>query len=989
MKHRVLAACVALVVALSVCVTYTFPPVVFASAAAARAPQDPSEGKIVEQIEIRGARRIPESSMRLWIQTRENEPYAAEQIRRDLKTVLAQGFFEDAKVYTEEGPRGGVVVIFEVFEYPVILDIDYPGLKSVSETDLLEEWRKRSIGLSKESQLDPVKAQRAAAAIREMLAAKGRPDAEVKWDPERISQTAVLLHFNVTEGPRVRVAKVEFEGNQIFDDGELRGAMQLVKEAGIVAGITSKDIYFREKLDADLQRLRFFYADHGYLRATFGEPRIEDAGKVGSGLPFFGGKDKGLKITIPVEEGRQYKVGEVTIDGETVYPEETIRAVIGLKKGEVVRSSQIQKGVYENLKKLYGERGYLNFTADFAPEFHDDPNDPTTGTADFPFQIEEGKSFALRRIEFKGNTYTRDNVLRREVLLNEGDPYNQRLWDLSILRLNQLGYFNEIKEDDADIRTNDRQANVDIDLRVQEKGRQQVQFTGGVSGVGGSFLGIQYSTSNLLGYGEGLSFQVSAGNRAKIFQFGFSEPYVFGRPVSAGFSLIYSKQQYFGGGVRIGQGGLVPANSSFFAGFGTEGAELFTQTTKGGTISLSAPLGFFFRRSTAARFSRVGLSYTYRTNSIEDPEVNRDDDPNNDILVTYQQPDIAQSTIVPTFTYNSLNASLDPTRGQEFTLGLAFSGGPLGGAVNTIQPSLEYKYFHQLGLISKNPEKPDVFGFRILAGHVRPFGERLDTNSLAFIGGTPVGTRFFLGGEETIRGFDVRSISPVARVRSFVSTRNVSVLNASTLEELNVRKPRFGNRRSVAPSVLRAFSLDDAQNGFDQFFPIGADTQVLANFEYRVPLFGPVAMAAFLDVGSAFNVNKLEDQFTQTGFAPAILSSPFVLNPRGQQATADEIADATTPETPPGSPFPPGFRAAFVTGERQDTRAYLLSEDTSSLFDNYRYSLGTEFRVQVPVLNVPFRLILAYNPNAQVDPQPGQIYREERYVVRFSVGRTF
>jgi outer membrane protein insertion porin family len=277
---------------------------------------------------------------------------------------------------------------------------------------------------------------------------------------------------------------------------------------------------------------------------------------------------------------------------------------------------------------------------------------------------------------------------------------------------------------------------------------------------------------------------------------------------------------------------------------------------------------------------------------------------------------------------------------------------------------------------------------RLLAGHIRAFGERIDTNSLAFVNGTPIFARFFLGGEETIRGYNVRSISPVARIEQFVTTRNVEALNAVSGDVFNVRKPRDGNRRSVAPGVLRTFTLEDQKINVDSFTPIGADTQVLANFEYRIPLFGPVSMAAFVDVGTAFNMEDLEDQLTTTEFIPTVLSQPFVLNPRGQRATIDEILDATTPETPFGS-LPPGFRTAFIRGERKDSTVYRLSEDQSSLFDNYRYSLGTEFRVQVPVINVPFRLILAYNPNAQTDLRPEQVFLEEKYVVRFSVGRTF
>ena len=161
------------------------------------------------------------------------------------------------------------------------------------------------------------------------------------------------------------------------------------------------------------------------------------------------------------------------------------------------------------------------------------------------------------------------------------------------------------------------------------------------------------------------------------------------------------------------------------------------------------------------------------------------------------------------------------------------------------------------------------------------------------------------------------------------------------------------------------------------------------NLEYRIPIFGPVSAAAFVDIGSAFNLVSYEDQITQTEFIPSTLT-PFgiTLNPRGQLATPDEIRDATTPETPPGQ-LPPGFRTAVLRGDRQDTTLYVLSEDLDSRLTNYRYSIGAELRVQVPVVNVPFRLIYAYNPNARTTVVPGQVFIEERSTFLFSIGRTF
>lgn len=484
----------------------------------------------VEQVLIRGNRRIPESTVKIWIGTREGDPYNPVQLDRDVRALYAQGHFEDVKVYSEEGTRGGKVIIFEVKERPLLLDIKYEGLKSVQQSTVLEEFRKRSVGLSKESQYDAVKAKRAAAVIKELLANEGRPEAKVEPIAEEISKTAVALTFKVEEGPRFRVAAVEFEGNKVFSSSHLRSQMKLVKQLGIFTTFSSKDIYHKEKLETDLDRLRVLvYADQGYLKARFGEPRVEEVGKVGTWIPLFGHKGQGLKIVIPIDEGRQYRAGEIKVEDNTELTADEIKSVIGLKPGDVVKGyTVVQKGL-DNLKKVYGSRGYIQFNSGFVPDFKDDPADIAKGIVDITFSVEEGKQYTLRRLEFIGNTFTRDNVMRREVLLNEGERYNESMWDLSILRLNQLGYFDQVKKEDATINTNEKEGQVDLTLKVQEKGRQQISFTGGVSGIGGSYIGINYSTNNLLGYGEALSFNVATGNLQKIVSFGFTEPYIKGQ----------------------------------------------------------------------------------------------------------------------------------------------------------------------------------------------------------------------------------------------------------------------------------------------------------------------------------------------------------------------------------------------------------------------------------------------------------------------------
>jgi len=941
----------------------------------------------VEQVLIRGNRRIPESTIKIWIGTREGDQYTPAQLDRDVRALYAQGHFEDVKVYAEEGTRGGKIITFEVVERPLLLDIKYEGLKSVQQSTLLEEFRKRSVGLSKESQYDAVKAKRAASVIKELLANEGHPEATVDPIREEISKTAVALIFRINEGPRFRVANIEFQGNKVFSTSYLRSQMKLVKELGLFTTFTSKDIYHKEKLESDLDRLRVLvYADRGYLKAHFGDPQVEEVGQVGTWVPLIGHKGRGIKIVIPVDEGRQYRAGEIKVEDNTEFTADEIKGVVGLKTGDVIKGySVVQKGL-ENLKKLYGSRGYIQFNSGFLPDFKDDPNDPAKGVADITYSVEEGKQYTLRRLEFIGNTFTRDNVIRREVLLNEGERYNEQLWDLSLLRLNQLGYFNQVKKEDATVNTNEKEGQVDLTVKLEEKGRQQISFSGGVSGIGGSYIGIQYSTNNLLGYGEALSFNVSTGNLQKVISFGFTEPYLKGKPISIGLNVFYQNYQF------LGQGFGALTTQDVLGSFG--GSSLFTQQTKGASLTASAPLSYFAKRFRMGRFIRLGLSYSFSTTNILDPAVNRDSDPSNDILVTFRQSGVTQSTITQSASYNTLNSSLDPTKGTAMTLAAAFSGGPLRGKVNLVQPSFEYKSFRpffagreaRARLEAGKPTR--TLGFRFLFGHLSPFGTPFESNSLSFIGGTPLFSRFFLGGEQDIRGYNVRSISPTAPVATTVTTRNISAQDL-TGQRLKVRRPGQATGRSVAPSVLETFLAENAVDTSVPDFPafIGGDTEMLFNLEYRIPIIGPLQFAPYFDIGSAFNLRGLPDQFERSEFLPNQTLGVVTLNPRGEMATRRELRKATPPESQGG--LPPGFQQVLIVGDKQTSRDVLLTSAASGIFDNYRYSMGGELRVQVPVINVPFRLIFAWNPNARTQTATNNFFFEQKRAIRFSVGRTF
>jgi outer membrane protein insertion porin family len=1007
--------------------------------------------RLVESVDVLNNRRLRKDDILYYVQTRPGDPFNQQQVERDLQAILALGFFDKTatRVYTEEGARGGVNVVFEVKELPIIRDLQFEGLKSVAESDVLKTFRERRVGVSKESIYDPVKARNAIRVLKELLAAKGHPNATITQRTDEVSATSTALTFLVNEGERVRVVEIQFEGNNVFSDGKLRSQMKYVKEAGLISRFKGEDILDREKLEFDLRKVDNYMRSKGYLQARHGEPRVAGVGPRRTGfpilpLPFLSSVDEGLRVTVPIIEGRVYRIGDMKIEGNSIYSEDTIKAVIGLNKGDIANGEKIGKALFENLKKYYGQQGFIEYTAEPTPTFKDNPQKPDEGIVDFVIAIEEGKQFSLRRLEFVGNTFTRDNVLRREVLLNEGDIYNQSAWEYSIIKLNQLGYFEPIDKDkDADFKTNEEEATVDLNLKVSERGRQQISFNGGLSGIGGSFFGLEYSTNNLLGRGEILSLNMSAGNRQRYLQFSFTEPYLKNRPITAGFSLFGYTQKFFGEGTFLSTNinALQGLSGSQIDFLNVSEENLFTRTSYGGSLFASAPLSEFYRKRRFTQFSRLGASYQFSTSSVKDPQVNQGSTCGNGstttsanpqfIPVIYCQPDIITSRITLSFAYDTRNASVDPTSGREISLQAAVAG--LGGDVRTYQPTLSYTQFRPIR--RKKSEHPEVFGFRIIAGTVGSFATTSkvkESNSLAFVDGIPIFERYFLGDEFTIRGYNVRSITPLAPLDTFITTKDVVVAaNPTGTPNVITGLPPT----TAAVGTFTGITGSNVARIASSFTPIGADTQVLGNFEYRIPVVGStVQLAAFADIGTAFNLRSNTDQFFNSNFLDdqpflsTIRSIPCprsplgaaisnlsaiaacntdpdlavvgvtTLNPglvlRGNRlATTAEVDNAINltgfdPFT--GLPF--GFQPVFLRGQAQTNTAVRLSQSLYSNFGDYRASLGMEVRVQVPVINVPFRLILAYNPRARKDQFINGfpfIFNEKKKVFRFSVGRTF
>jgi outer membrane protein insertion porin family len=772
----------------------------------------------------------------------------------------------------------------------------------------------------------------------------------------------------------------------------------------------------------------------GYFTARIGDPVVEGLGLkrtdfiplITLPIPFISSKDDTLRITIPVTEGKIFRVGDLKVEGNSIFSEQQILAYVGLKKGEIADGKRLQDAVYEDLKNVYGQQGFVQYTAEFEPDFKENPANPSEGIVDIKIVIDEGKQYTLRRLEFTGNTFTRDRVMRREFLINEGDIYNSRFLEISVARLNQTQYFDPIdKDQDVEIRTDDEQGDVDLIVKIKEKGRQQISFNGGISGIGGSFFGLEYSTNNLAGRGEVLSFSLGAGNRQQSLQFTYQEPYFRNRPIAVGVSLFASRYKFFGEGTFLTQN--TDVLTDLFNPLGqvvTDDANLFTQTTLGGNIFATAPLSeLFFKKRRFTQFSRVGLTYQLSATSISDPPVNQSADPTQRIPVIYEQPNILTSRVTASFVYDTRQPSangIDTASGSQLALSFAFAG--LGGDVRTYQPNLTYSRF--MPVRNKKSKTPEVFAFRIQAGTIGAFATTdtiRNANSIAFVSGVPVYERYYLGSENDIRGYNSRSIGPIAPFDTYITARNVSV--SSTISGTAVPVPFMTQRTRDEIASLGLLTGPDAPNAAllsRNFRFIGGDTQLLGNFEYRIPLIGPASLAVFADVGSVFNIHSTGTQRIDSEFLPddtfigAGRLSQLVLtnNPNIDTrlssfipglmyyAPGDRVLSSGDFRTLcnilggqcPFFRLPDGVQPVYIRGEVQQNSLLRVSDAAFSKIGDFKSSVGLELRVQVPVVNVPFRLIYYYNPNAKLgftEDIPGIFLPGKRNGLRFTVGRTF
>lgn len=672
--------------------------------------------EVIEKIEIQGNERVTRETIMYYISLEEGDLYNRNILRKDFKVLWSTGFFSDIKIKEEEGTRGKIVKII-VEENPVIQNIVYKTGKKVKKDDIVNKLKEEDKYILPYSYYSEHKIKGIKKTILDLLAEKGLTSGKVKVNVNKKGENEVEVAFDINEGPKVKVGEIEFVGEPKVLESTLEWSMKENKEHNLISWIMGKDVFKQNQLSKDLEAVKKKLRQNGYMEASLGEPRIKEVTK----RSIFFKKQTMKKLVIPVDAGYLYFVGDINIEGNKVISSEHIRDLIGFEKGDVY-SIKVREKAVEEIGKLYRNLGYL-----YAQVMPVENLDPKRKRVNLNIRIKEGEVAYLHRLKFKGNTYTKDKVIRREMMLNEGNRFMFSLFKDSLRRIKQLGLV-EITQDPKIQPNPEKPSQIDVTLNVKELQRNNIQFTAGYSGYQGPFISLSYSTVNFLGAGEKVELKAQHGKRIKNYMFGFTEPYMFDRPISLGFK-IYNRDMIY--------------------------PYLYRRKGKGINLNFGARIKGYWRSK---------VVYSYELVNVQLPEDREGGGYPGYDPVYFSMFGLGNyniSSITPTIYRSTVDSPLTPTKGTKYLASCKFSGTFLGGDISILKPRLELTYF-----------QPSIYN------HV--LGLHAEYKFISPIGDSrvPFWERFYLGGERSIRGYRIYTIGPRSERGTNIGGEKSLVMNA-------------------------------------------------------------------------------------------------------------------------------------------------------------------------------------------------------------------
>jgi outer membrane protein assembly complex, YaeT protein len=632
-----------------------------------------NRGGTVASIVPEGNNRIDGGAILLKISTKPGDLYDPDALRQDLKDVFAMGYFDSVEVEAQDS-EDGKVVIFHVREKPLISKILIIGASEIKEEDVRE-----AADIPANSIMNPTKINEAAQKIKDLYKAKGYYNTEVAAKIDAPGHENADVTFDIKEGTKITIEKISFTGNTTFSDGDLTEVMQTSPYSWWLSWLTDAGILKMDILRQDTERIGAFYQTKGFLEVKVGEPTVEQ-------------QEDALFITIPVDEGTRYRVGTVDITGDLIREKEDLLAALRIRDEEYL-NRQVLRDDITRIVDLYSEYGYA--FADINPKLNKSEKEDTI---DLVLHIEKGAVAHVNLVEIQGNTRTRDNVIRRELKVEEGGRFDSRAVRISTERLKRLDFFEDVTVTPKPTMAENL---VDIEVDVKEKPTGSFQIGAGYSSSENVLLMGEISENNLFGTGNRLSLAAATSSETTRYMLRFTNPRLYDSYVSGSIDLYNWERAY----------------------------DDFTKDSTGATFRLGHPLWEEWR---------IYYAYTIADTSLSDIDYNRVSH------VILQSKDIKLLSMPEiSLVRDTRDKTFSPTRGSRNSISVSYAGGPFGGDAEFTKVEGSSAWYFPMFWNT-------VFHVKLAAGQAF---ENED-------GKLPVYEKYFLGGMNSIRGFKSISVSP-------------------------------------------------------------------------------------------------------------------------------------------------------------------------------------------------------------------------------------
>ncbi|MEJ2688653.1 MAG: outer membrane protein assembly factor BamA [Deltaproteobacteria bacterium] len=628
----------------------------------------------IASIKVEGNSRIDSGAILRHAGSMVGDRYSPEQLRKDIKNIYKMGYFKDVQVSTTDSPKGKNIV-FKVVEKAVIGKVQLTGNKEIEDKDIREV-----VTVTPNSIINNQEINKSIANIKKLYKEKGFYNTEVTADVTAPKADRVNVDFKIKEGHKVFIKEISFSGNKNFSDRQLKKVIE-TSERGIFSWFTDTGVLKKDVVEQDVARIAAFYHNNGFIDAKVGEPEIRQEGKW-------------LYITFNIFEGERYKVGYLKITGDLITEGKKLLAMTTLLK-QPYFSRKVLRDDIVTLSDYYAEKGYA--FAEITPYVEKDKTGKTVVTV--TIDIKKNELVHVNRIIIKGNTRTRDKVIRREIKLKEGDIFNATALKESHERLQRLNFF-------EDVSITPEQTGVDslmdIVVDVKEKPTGSFSIGAGYSSVEQFMLMGEISQNNFLGRGQRLSLQANISGISKQYNLQFNEPHLNDSELAFGFDVYNWDHQY----------------------------DDYTKDSQGFDFKFGYPVWEKWRANWSYGYDNTHLTDINFTNVAQEILDSLD------IKVT--------SYVTLGFSRDTRNRNINPTEGNLQLIESKYAGGPLGGDsyFTKVQGSSSWYfpfYFHT------------TLHLKGSVGYVtRNSGGKL-----------PVYEKFYLGGINTIRGFKNGQISPI------------------------------------------------------------------------------------------------------------------------------------------------------------------------------------------------------------------------------------